>query len=167
MRLPLIQPPLLLLVGSLLPLGLALLSQYGFGLFPCELCLWQRWPYVLVLAAGLVAFWQRRHPHRLRLLLLVGIAGWLATASIAAYHVGVEQQWWDSATGCTAQGGGTSAEDIRAAIMGSPLVSCADAGVSFLGLSMAGWNAVAALALAGYAAALMIRSRATDDPTSV
>lgn len=160
MRVPLVPIPLLLLAGSAFPLGFALISQYGFGLFPCELCLLQRWPYAAAFLLGLAALWQRRHIRRLKGLLMAGMVCWLTTAGIAFYHVGVEQQWWDSATGCTAQtGGNQSLDDIRAAILGSPLVSCSDAPFSFLGLSMAGWNAVAALVLAGYAAWVLTRRR--------
>ncbi|HEY9549097.1 MAG TPA: disulfide bond formation protein B, partial [Kiloniellaceae bacterium] len=35
---------LLLAAASAAALGLALLGQHGFGLQPCVLCLWQRWP---------------------------------------------------------------------------------------------------------------------------
>jgi disulfide bond formation protein DsbB len=147
---------LVLLIGGILPLGVALLSQYGFGLFPCELCLLQRYPYgVIVLLAALAFVW-RRHAQRIATLSIIAIVAWLTTAGIAAYHVGVEQQWWDSATGCTAQtAAGSSIDELRAAILGSPLVSCSDASAVFLGLSMAAWNAVAALGFALYAGYLL------------
>ena len=40
--------PALLLAG-------AYVSQYGFGLFPCEMCWWQRWPHFAALALALVS----------------------------------------------------------------------------------------------------------------
>src|SRR3546814_20104899 len=37
--------PLVALAVPLLLYGGALVSQYGFGLYPCEMCYWQRWPH--------------------------------------------------------------------------------------------------------------------------
>ena len=45
---------IVLLVPALL-LGGAYLSQYAFGLFPCEMCWWQRWPHFAGLALALLA----------------------------------------------------------------------------------------------------------------
>src|SRR3546814_6094212 len=44
--------PLVALAVPLLLYGGALVSQYGFGLYPCEMCYWQRWPHQ---AAALLA----------------------------------------------------------------------------------------------------------------
>ena len=43
-------------------LGGALISQYGFGLYPCEMCMWQRWPHLaaIILAAAGLAFRTKR-----------------------------------------------------------------------------------------------------------
>ena len=40
--------PALLLAG-------AYLSQYGFGLFPCEMCWWQRYPHFVAVLLALVS----------------------------------------------------------------------------------------------------------------
>ena len=45
-------------------LGGAYLSQYGFGLFPCEMCWWQRYPHFAALGLGLMRQSRRRcGPH--------------------------------------------------------------------------------------------------------
>lgn len=139
-------PYVVLIVGSVMPLGAALIGQYGFGLFPCEMCLYQRVPYALVAALALVACRWKRH----RLLMKIAIGAWLIGTGLATYHVGIEQSWWDSATGCTAgTPDGTSLDDLRAAILNSPMVSCADVRARLLGVSMAGWNIMVSLGLAG------------------
>ncbi len=139
-------PYALLIAGSVVPLAGALIGQYGFGLFPCEMCLYQRVPYALVAVLAAIAMFWPRH----RLLMKIAIVAWLVGAGLASYHVGIEQGWWDSATGCTAgTPAGASLDDLRAVIMNSPIVSCADVGASLLGVSMAGWNVVASLGLAG------------------
>ena len=47
--------PLVALLGPLLLYGGALVSQYGFGLHPCEMCYWQRWPHQTAIVLALLA----------------------------------------------------------------------------------------------------------------
>lgn len=135
---------LALAVPALL-LGGAYLSQYGFGLFPCEMCWWQRYPHfaALVLAAvSLVA------PPR-RLWVALAALAILISGAIGAFHAGVEYRWWEGITACSTldTGGGDPLE----AIMNAPLVRCDDVQWSLLGISLAGWNflisAVAGIAI--------------------
>ena len=134
-------------------LGAALFFQYGIGLFPCELCLYQRIPYGLVIVVGgLGALWLRNSAKpSLPATLLVATCALLfaADAGIAAFHVGVEQGWWTGTEACV--GGDVDSSDIEAmrqAILAAPAVRCDDVTWSMLGVSMAGWNFVAATAFA-------------------
>lgn len=138
--------PLWLLLGSIGPLGFALFSQYILGLHPCHYCLLQRYPYGLPLVAGLVALLPASAPWR-RGLLIAGMVGWAATFAIALRHAGIEQGWITEQGGCSAAALSGSVEAIRAQIMNAPLVACNEVGASFLGLSMAAWNAVCAAGL--------------------
>ena len=36
-------------------LGGAYLSQYGFGLYPCEMCWWQRYPHFAAVGLALLS----------------------------------------------------------------------------------------------------------------
>jgi disulfide bond formation protein DsbB len=138
-----------LLVASAAALGFALGSQYLGGLAPCPLCIYQRWPYVGVLAlagAALVAPW----PRALLALCALALAG---NALLAGYHVGVEQGWFALPAGCEAVGIGTATtvEELRA-LLAAAAPRCDEVAWSFLGLSMAAWNGLLALALALIAA---------------
>ena len=85
--------PLLAAAGSLVLLLGALFFQYVWGLAPCDLCIWQRWPHVLAVAAGagaLVSPWAS----------LLGLAATLWGAGVALYHSGIEQNWWDGPASC-------------------------------------------------------------------
>ena len=74
---------LALAVPALL-LGGAYVSQYGFGLYPCEMCWWQRYPHFVALALALLAF--VAPPARLwTALAAVAI---LVSGAIGAYHAG-------------------------------------------------------------------------------
>jgi disulfide bond formation protein DsbB len=80
--------------AALAALGIAYFAQYVLLLTPCELCLWERWPYRIVAVLGLLAIMGRPRTSRL----LLGLAGlvMLADVLIAGLHVGVEFNWWPS-----------------------------------------------------------------------
>lgn len=138
------KPAVLALLGAAAALAVALVAQYDFGLPPCQMCHWQRWPYFAAIPLALVAL---RWPSRW---LIGALAALFALdAGIAVFHAGVEWKWWTGITECS--GGGlqaTSLEALKAQIMAAPVVRCDEPAIVVLGLSMAGWNAVFATALA-------------------
>jgi disulfide bond formation protein DsbB len=81
-------------VTALAALGVAYFAQYILLLTPCELCLWERWPYRIVILLGLLGTLSRPRTTRL----FLGAAGlvMLADVFIAGLHVGVEFNWWPS-----------------------------------------------------------------------
>jgi disulfide bond formation protein DsbB len=138
--------PLLALASAAILLA-ALALQYLGGLPPCRLCIWQRWPYVALIALGLVGWrWQPRAMLGVATLMLLG------GAALAAYHVGVEQGWWALPADCVAGQSAESVEDLKRMLAEAP-PACDQVSFAFLGLTLAGWNLVASLALAVYAAA--------------
>jgi disulfide bond formation protein DsbB len=79
----------------------------------------------------------------------MGALAALATAGIGAFHAGVEQGWWQGPTSCSGGDiGAMSADELLDSIMAAPLVRCDEIAWSFLGLSMAAWNAAISLGLA-------------------
>ena len=140
--------PLLVAAASAALLLGAYLSQHVGGLAPCPLCLIQRWPHFAVLGLGIGALLIGGRA-RVALLSLSGLA-LLVTAGYGVYHVGVEQGWFASA--CAAPMTGGTAEDIRAQVMAAPLTRCDEVPWSLIGVSLAGWNAIASVAMAGVAA---------------
>lgn len=120
----------------------ALWFQYVGGLMPCSLCLWQRWPHVIIILLAMVAFFVR-----MPRFLLTAIALTAATSVIlAAYHAGVEWQLWSGPGGCTASL--TAIGDLTRltdSLLSAPVVRCDEVAWSFLGLSMASWNSLFSL----------------------
>ncbi len=142
-RLPLAHSIALVVPAALL--GGALLGQYGFGLFPCEMCLWQRWPHLAAIALGLAALLLPASSRK-SLVALAGLAI-LTSGLIGGFHAGVEYGWWEGVTSCATMGGGGSGDPL-ADIMNAPLVRCDVAPWSLFGISLAGWNFIFSVAAA-------------------
>lgn len=131
--------------GSLALMLGALGFQYIGELPPCKLCYWQRYPHVAAIAIGLVAL---ALPGRV--LPALGALAALSTAAVGAYHAGVERGWWPGPDTCTSGDiGGLSTDDLMNQIMNAPMVRCDDIAWQLMGISMAGWNAILSLVLAG------------------
>src|ERR1041384_6977617 len=114
------------LIASALVLGTALLSQYGGGLAPCELCLLQRWPWAAAIVISLVALLTGRQPGLPWLALVLGLV-FAASIVFAFYHVGVEQHWFAGPSACTASTPDSmTLEEMKRQLMGpaSGLIAC-------------------------------------------
>jgi disulfide bond formation protein DsbB len=133
-------------LGSAALLAGAFAFQYIGGLAPCALCIWQRWPHAAAVAIMALALLV---PHRG--LVALGALAALSTAGIGGFHMGVEYGWWAGLQSCS--GGsiaGVSVADLLNpdTAVAAP-VRCDEVPWSLLGMSMAGWNMVLSLGLAG------------------
>jgi len=116
-------------------LGGALVSQYVFGLHPCEMCWWQRYPHMFAILLALLAFFWRP----VRPLVAVAALAVLVSGLIGGFHAGVEYHWWEGMTACTASPFAAGGDPLDA-IMKAPVIRCDVAPWSLLGVSLAGWN---------------------------
>ncbi|MBM3566271.1 MAG: disulfide bond formation protein B [Alphaproteobacteria bacterium] len=151
----------LLLAASVLALAAAFVAQYGFGLEPCPLCLYQRVPYV---AGGILAAAALVMPAARGWLLALAGMGFAVNAGIALYHVGVENHWWASAVCGGAPTALGSIEDLRQALTRPPPKPCDAVDWTLFGISMAGYNIAVSLGLAALAAAAWARTRTRTPP---
>ena len=138
---------LALLVPAALLAG-ALGSQYLGGLHPCEMCHWQRWPHYAAVVFALIAFAMRGAADRGRSMVWLAALAILTSGAIGVYHAGVELGIFEGLTQCSSTGGGGSSADILADIMAAPLIRCDQVQFTFLGVSMAGWNAILSISSA-------------------
>lgn len=145
---PLATARLIALLAPLLLLSGALGSEYIGGLYPCEMCHWQRWPHEAAILFALLAMATAKGKVSLPLLILAALA--IATSgAIGVFHAGVEYGWWEGITGCAAGGlRGASGADILADIMATPLVRCDQPQWELFGISLAGFNALFSFAAA-------------------
>ena len=143
------------LLALLIPaalLGGALVAQYVYGLPPCEMCWWQRYPHIVALVLAALAWMTRRDA----MIALAAIAI-LVSGALGAFHAGVEYNWWEGLTACTANGSNSS--DPLASIMAAPIVRCDVAPWTLGGVSLAGFNFLVSTA-AGVAILILIRRSA-------
>jgi disulfide bond formation protein DsbB len=153
-------PPLaaaiIVAVAGLATIVSFLFFQYGMGLYPCPLCLEQRNAfYVGVPLAALL--WLGASYGASRKVMVAGfvviVAAMLWNAGLGAYHAGIEWKWWAGPQDCSGPLGnfGTT-QDLMKQLGNISLVRCDEAAWRFLGLSLAGWNVLVSLGLAGVAA---------------
>ena len=123
--------------GSAALLGGAFIFQ-ALGYPPCAMCIWQRWPHVVAIGIGVVAFFIPA-----RILAWFGALAAFTTGAIGVYHTGVERDWWEGPSSCTGGGGldGLSGSDLLA-IEGPRVIMCDQVSWEFLTLSMPSWNAL-------------------------
>ena len=149
------------LIALLLPTALllgALGSQYLGGLHPCEMCYWQRWPHGAAIVLAALAFTAPAPSPRSRSLTLLAAVAIALSGAIGVYHAGVEVGIFEGITTCTAMASGGSTEDMLRQITQAPIIRCDQVQFSFLGISMAGWNAI--LSLGGAAVVILLVSKA-------
>jgi disulfide bond formation protein DsbB len=143
-------------VAMAVTVGSALGFQYIGGYIPCKLCYEQRMPYyvgiplmVLAVLASLIKLpaWTTRV-----LLIIVGLL-MAYGLYLGIYHSGVEWAWWPGPTDCTNVAGpvDTGGNGVLDALDKFVPPSCDKAALRILGLSLAGWNAIASLVLAAVA----------------
>jgi disulfide bond formation protein DsbB len=145
---------LLMLLAAVAVLAAVWIFQ-AFGFAPCELCLTERYAfYAGAPIAALTAWLASRSAHGLARALFVLLAlVFLANAGLAFYHVGVEQHWWPGPTACTGSlSGPVNVNDLMKSLNSVRVVNCDEVQLRILGLSLAGWDVVASLAMAIYAA---------------
>jgi len=145
---------LIALIGAAAILG-AYYFQFVVGLAPCPLCLEQRIPYYMGIPLALVvaiAAWRKAPAW----LVAVGFAAlaiaFLVGAGLGVYHAGIEWKFWPGPAECSGPlgqfgGSGGLLEQIRT----TSLVRCDEAAWRFMGISLAGYNVLISLFLAGEA----------------
>jgi disulfide bond formation protein DsbB len=131
-------------LALLVPAGL-LAGAYGFQyvwahLYPCEMCWWQRYAHMAALALALLALFTRG-----RALVVLAALAIFASGAIGVDHAGCELHIFKCFTQCTSTAHGASAADLLRSIMTAPIVRCDQIQWQWLGISMAGWNAILSL----------------------
>lgn len=147
-----------LAVAMTVTVGTALGFQHLAGYIPCKLCIEQRTPYYIgipVMLAGLAISFTKAPAVMVRLIILAGALLMTWSLYLAIFHAGVEWSWWPGPTDCGVAVMPSTSGNLLDALDSVVPPSCDQAAGRFLGLSFAGWNAIASfvLAIVGYVAA--------------
>lgn len=143
-------------IGSGGALTLAYVSQFFFGLEPCVLCLYQRVPYMLIIACFALAL---ALPAARKILALLALLLLFGEMALASFHVAVERGLVTWETGCLDGGEVDSIDSLRESLLGKTAVPCDEPAFVFLGLSMAGWNIFYAFCLLILAYRIMTKKK--------
>jgi disulfide bond formation protein DsbB len=130
--------------------------QLVLDIVPCPMCLEQRWAYyaIIPLVVLIVIAARAGVPRGVLLagLVLIALAA-LCNAGYGAYHAGVEWKFWPGPSSCTGPGinlgGGGSLLDQLDKVK---VIPCDVVQWRFLGISLAGYNALISLSMAAIAA---------------
>jgi disulfide bond formation protein DsbB len=133
------------------------------GLAPCHLCLKQREVYWVALAVSALAAALAFTPagdRATRIGSLVLALVFAYGAYLAGFHAGAEWKWWPAPETCSSTGAAVTPDQLKALLLGAARKEppCDQAAWRLLGLSLAGWNFLASLALVGLSLTAAARS---------
>jgi disulfide bond formation protein DsbB len=147
---PLVAALVVAVVGALTIAG-AWFFELVVKLKPCPMCLEQRWPYYIGIPLALIvalAAWKKA-PRGVVVLGLVALAClMLWGAYMGAFHAGVEWKWWAGPTECTGTPEFGGPGGLLNRLQTINITRCDEAAWRFLGISLAGYNALISLGLA-------------------
>ena len=126
-------------------LASAISFEFFYNLAPCELCVWQRWPHVIIIAVMLLGL---SVLNKTWMLLLISLSA-IVTGIIGFYHTGIEQGWWSGPLGCSNQfESETDISTLTTLLLETPVVKCDEIVWSLFNISMAGWNSLVSFFIA-------------------
>jgi disulfide bond formation protein DsbB len=143
----------LIVAIGLLTIGGFFYFQYVLGYPPCPLCLDQRNAYYLSVPLATL-LWLGSTNGASRKVMIAGFAVvavvMLWNTGLSAYHAGVEWKFWPGPTDCSGPiSNFGSAADLMKRLQNIRVVRCDEAAWRFLGISLAGYDVLVSLVLAG------------------
>jgi disulfide bond formation protein DsbB len=130
---------------SFFALAAALIGQLVYGLAPCQMCIYQRIPFITVIIFGVVGLFAQK---AVKPLLGFSALAFLMNTGLAVYHSGIERGWWSETEGCAAHFD-FSDPTLMEKIMTAQASNCTEIPWQdpFFGLSMANLNVFLCAAL--------------------
>ena len=117
----------------------ALIAQYFFELLPCKMCIYQRYPYYIIIFISLIFFYFRNIHSKIylyftELCFLFGIF-------FSIWHVGIERKIFSGFSSCSSEiNSVNSLKDLKNQIINQDVVFCDEITWSFFGVSIATIN---------------------------
>ena len=131
---------------SFFAIGSALTAEYFFEIYPCKMCLYQRYTYYFIIIIGLIFFFINKFFHIWHLLLIE--CALCYGIFYAIWHVGVEQKILTGLSECSTFFDNTnSLIELKNQILNQAIITCEEISWTILGLSAATMNAIVLLFL--------------------
>ena len=126
---------------SIFSLLFVFILQYEYGILPCKICIWQRWPHIFNIFIALIIISSSSIPNYIRVL---GLINMFLAFILALYHYGLEQNLWDNVFSCSGEikFNDLSTEEILKNLNNTPIKTCEIEAWNFLNLSLTGWNMI-------------------------
>ncbi len=131
---------------SIFSLLIVFILQYEYGILPCKICIWQRWPHIFNIFIALIIISSSSIPIYI---MVLGLINMFLAFILAFYHYGLEQNLWDNVFSCSGEikFSDLSAEEILKNLNNTPIKNCEIEAWNFLNLSLTGWNLILTLFL--------------------
>ena len=151
---------LIILFVSTLAIGSALIAEKIFDILPCKMCLYQRYPYYLIILISLIFIFSKK----ISLTFYYWIVSFLFAIGLffSAWHVSIEQKILPGLSSCTNTikiSKSTSISDLKEQIFNQNIVTCDEITWSFMGLSAATLNSLLLIILLTINTVLLVQYR--------
>ncbi len=126
---------------SIFSLLFVFILQYEYGILPCKICIWQRWPHIFNIFIALIIISSSSIPNYI---MVLGLINMFLAFILALYHYGLEQNLWDNVFSCSGEikFNDLSTEEILKNLNNTPIKTCEIEAWNFLNLSLTGWNMI-------------------------
>lgn len=135
---------ILLSSASFVALASAYIAQYFFDIEPCNLCFYQRKPFLAIVATAALTLTYFKSEKSKRIALYLCTILLVVNFSIALYHSGVEKKFFSGPSTCSSSNlnSATNLEELKDVLLKTKAVRCDEPNFFFLGLTMANWNVI-------------------------
>ena len=127
---------LYLLIYSIFCLGFALFIEYVLNYKPCQLCLYQRIPYLLILIFSFVGFFFPKNLYWLYTIMIF----FISSTIISGYHSGIEFDLLNESSSCASNSIESLDKTKLLESLSNSMPNCKDIEFKLFGLSLATIN---------------------------
>lgn len=132
---------------SILPLVIAYIMQYAYGIEPCKLCLYERIAFFSTAIISIAFLMPVIKHYSIVALGLISVT-LAVNVALSFYHIGVENNWFHTSL-CSIDQDLSSHTSLEKFFLGdqTTIGECSEVKFRFLKISLAGWNLVYCLIL--------------------
>ena len=143
---------LFVLFYSLFAIFFALYVEYILGYKACKLCLYQRVPYIIAIFISFIGYNYFKNDKILILIIVIFSVSFF----ISGYHYGIENNFFEEFSGCTAKSLETIDKEEILKSLNDNITSCKDVNFKLFGISLAGINLLLSLLIVAYSIRTLI-----------